>query len=550
MAYKKQTSPLSPEQRAVHDVLDAIENDRISQREATRPIQYADIVSPDRVQRFGNTGRNFNYPVSEQEYYLNSQGDVERASKFTRNPLVVYEASANALGLPIKAYEQIYRELGPEGISHKKAEEHLLKYFPQRTPQHMREGPYGRVIVPTGTNQIQVANSKQDPRYYEALSNQQFNLQRYYEMEFDRLRGIGINKLGLSLEDEMKRFKLSKSLTDSILQISAPRDIFEASALQKEAEQKKLFIDMVGGDVNKQYDRQLFLQSMLAIPGKFGDSPIPELYRKVQESIKEARGALPPYKYNFDVDNGSSNPDHPYIGNYVNNGFSDGVLEGLPLESQKALLPAFYAMQNYNKQIYKIPELKPPLSQKTGRFDKGGYAGFVRGDLLTAPFKPIANVAHGLAEEDTFVTMLTKGLSNPTTARNFYSNYTGDSATRALVNSEIGASALKFAGKAGTAAAVGVTPFDALSRRDKNFTDFYERTRRDPTYAENMMLRVQSGLEPALNLATFGAYDALAETPTYKAYLDQEAKDLGKRKEIQAGIDFPKWMGTGGRTTR
>lgn len=96
------------------------------------------------------------------------------------------------------------------------------------------------------------------------------------------------------------------------------------------------------------------------------------------------------------------------------------------------------------------------------------------------------------------------------------------------------------AGKYGLpAVAVAMTPVDALSRRDKNFTDFYERTRRDPTTTEDISLRLKSGIEPALAFATLGAYDAIAETPTYKAYLDQEQRDRAEAMYRQHAIDYP-----------
>jgi hypothetical protein len=119
------------------------------------------------------------------------------------------------------------------------------------------------------------------------------------------------------------------------------------------------------------------------------------------------------------------------------------------------------------------------------------------------------------------------------------------------MNAELASAGLRTIGKVSTAASIGLAPFDALNRRETNFTDFYNRYRRDPTYEENMGLRIQSGVEPILNLATLGLYDALAETPTYKAYLDQEYRDLGRRREVQSGIDYPM---TGGyrveRTTK
>jgi hypothetical protein len=95
------------------------------------------------------------------------------------------------------------------------------------------------------------------------------------------------------------------------------------------------------------------------------------------------------------------------------------------------------------------------------------------------------------------------------------------------------------AGRAAQGLAIGLTPIDALNRRERNFTDFYERTGRDPSTLEDYGLRIKSGLEPALSLATFGAYDALADTPTYRAYLDQEQRDRAEALYRQQGIDYP-----------
>lgn len=99
------------------------------------------------------------------------------------------------------------------------------------------------------------------------------------------------------------------------------------------------------------------------------------------------------------------------------------------------------------------------------------------------------------------------------------------------------------AGRAVQGLAIGVTPIDALNRREANFTDFYERTGRDPSTLENYGLRIQSGLEPALNLATFGMYDYLADTPTFKKFKEEEERSRGARKERQEGIDKP-YIGT------
>lgn len=102
------------------------------------------------------------------------------------------------------------------------------------------------------------------------------------------------------------------------------------------------------------------------------------------------------------------------------------------------------------------------------------------------------------------------------------------------------------------AVAVAVTPFDAVARRDRNFTDFYNRTGREPKGIEDYKLRVQSGLEPALSMATFGAYDALMGTPTYTEAEHEFYKSRGKRNEIQMGIDYPLIYGEGNftRTTK
>jgi len=95
------------------------------------------------------------------------------------------------------------------------------------------------------------------------------------------------------------------------------------------------------------------------------------------------------------------------------------------------------------------------------------------------------------------------------------------------------------AGRAVQGLAIGLTPIDALNRRERNFTDFYERTGRDPSTLEDYGLRIKSGLEPALSVATFGAYDALADTPTYRAYLDSEQRGRAEALYRQQGIDYP-----------
>jgi hypothetical protein len=361
---KRQTSPYAPNERAVHDVLDAIENDRISQREATRPFDFRDVVSDYKIERYGNLGLPW--------------GDLP--TRYGGSNPFLYEASASPYGLPIKAYEQIYRELGPEGRAYQAREESLNKQFPNRTPQPMRTGAYGRVILPTGSNGIQIVNSKQDPAYYKALENQQRNIERYYELQFDELRGVQTHPLGFDPRDHFDAYNFENALTSDNLGVPPAENIFQASHLVKAANQRARWFDMLGADTSREYDRQLLLQSMLAT-GKLDNTPIPELYRKVQDQIKEARASFPALPYNLNAS--GPTPDHPYVSPYVGYGtpntagWRDGQFEKLPRKSQRALLPAIDAMLNYNKQIYKIPELKPPLSDYKGRFSKGGHAGFV-----------------------------------------------------------------------------------------------------------------------------------------------------------------------------
>jgi hypothetical protein len=159
------------------------------------------------------------------------------------------------------------------------------------------------------------------------------------------------------------------------------------------------------------------------------------------------------------------------------------------------------------------------------------------------------SLTRGLAElatPDPMVGALEYGIKDPNRMGRIASTYANNPNVKTALNSSLA----NAGGKMLTGLSLALTPLDAINRRERNFTDFYERTGRDPTYEENMALRVKSGLEPALSIATFGMYDALAETPTYNAIVDQEYRDRGRRNEVQQGIDFPMWMGSGGRTTR
>ena len=144
------------------------------------------------------------------------------------------------------------------------------------------------------------------------------------------------------------------------------------------------------------------------------------------------------------------------------------------------------------------------------KFEKQGWKrGFVDTRMLTKPLEPFANVAKGLAEEDAFVSMLTKGLSNPTTASNFANNYVGNQATRALVNAEMGASALKFAGKLGAGAAIATAPFSAIERRDRMLSDWLAENKgqKPHPFQKHLGWGVQAGLENALAVGTLGISD-------------------------------------------
>ena len=89
------------------------------------------------------------------------------------------------------------------------------------------------------------------------------------------------------------------------------------------------------------------------------------------------------------------------------------------------------------------------------------------------------------------------------------------------------------------ALAVAVTPFDANSRKELAMSEFIRNNDRLPTIDEELKLSVASGLEPALNFATFGTYDYFADTPAYKDTMLRAAQERDRRKEKQKGIDYP-----------
>ncbi len=70
-----------------------------------------------------------------------------------------------------------------------------------------------------------------------------------------------------------------------------------------------------------------------------------------------------------------------------------------------------------------------------------------------------------------------------------------------------GGQALRIGGRVLTGLTIAATPFDAKFRRDQYYTDFYNENQREPNALEGAGIRLRAGLEPALNAATFGAYD-------------------------------------------
>ena len=146
------------------------------------------------------------------------------------------------------------------------------------------------------------------------------------------------------------------------------------------------------------------------------------------------------------------------------------------------------------------------------KFEKQGWRrGFADMNLLTQPLQrhaqSFANVAKGVMEKDEFLEIMQKGLSNPDHARNFATNYTQNPATRAMVNAEMGASAIKFLGKVGAVAAIATAPSSAVERRDRIFSDWATNNRGYPHPVEDFGMRVQAGMENALSVGTFGISD-------------------------------------------
>lgn len=70
-----------------------------------------------------------------------------------------------------------------------------------------------------------------------------------------------------------------------------------------------------------------------------------------------------------------------------------------------------------------------------------------------------------------------------------------------------GQQALNYGGKFLTGLTLALTPFDAVSRRNQYLTDYYMENGKEPSDLTRTGLVLRAGIEPALNAATFGAYD-------------------------------------------
>jgi len=257
----------------------------------------------------------------------------------------------------------------------------------------------------------------------------------------------------------------------------------------------------------------LLLQAMMKT-GKLDNTLIPELHNEVLEAIKGNNGqrngfgfypqgrASVPSEYDFTVQ--GDTPDHPF--SKVGKIYPD--MSSVPF-GQDGLISAFSKMYQYNQQVNKesLLGLRPPVAKEFGKIHKGGHAGFVDMNLLTAPYRPFVNVAKGLAEEDQFMAMMSKGLSNPRGASNFASNYANNPTLRYYVNGNLVNSTVNALGKVGAGLAIATTPSMAVDRRDRMLYDWASTNRGYPSNLETLGIMGRAGIENAVNGATFGIYD-------------------------------------------
>jgi hypothetical protein len=163
----------------------------------------------------------------------------------------------------------------------------------------------------------------------------------------------------------------------------------------------------------------------------------------------------------------------------------------------------------YKETPYRF--LQNAIEESTKGSPTYGRKGFVDMNLLTQPLQrhaqSFANVAKGVMEKDEVLEIMQKGFSNPEHARNFATNYTRNPATRAMVNAEMGASAIKFLGKAGAVAGIVTAPSSAVERRDRIFADWATNNRGYPNLVQNLGMRAQAGMENALAIGTMGISD-------------------------------------------
>ncbi len=166
-----------------------------------------------------------------------------------------------------------------------------------------------------------------------------------------------------------------------------------------------------------------------------------------------------------------------------------------------------------------------------------------------------------------------KFFSDPARAAKFAELYRNNPDFTRYVNANVGSSLLRTAGKLGEIAAIATAPSMSRERLGAYVQDYYERTGIDPRGTYSMGkdgiddlagLGILSGLENALDVATFGNYDYWTDNEVQikrKELLDRYATMEAAMEQLpawklealrrQAGIDNPVYNGrTLTRTTK
>lgn len=180
------------------------------------------------------------------------------------------------------------------------------------------------------------------------------------------------------------------------------------------------------------------------------------------------------------------------------------------------------------------------IEESTKGHPNYGRKGFVDIPSLT---KPLSNVARSLVAKDPFLGAVEYGMQDPARLQQMLKTYSTPTG-RKLIQAELGASGLRTLGKLGTAGAIAMSPFDAISR--KNAYDKY-LVDNGATYEQLESMRlpvaVASGLETAANFGTFGLYDAFSPSVSAESHRKAAEADffrgLAQRQYLQQGIDYP-----------